>query len=128
MATIWSVKQLRVYQRPLKLLPQLYDLAYSLPVIRQKLRKQIINCGEGIAPLIAEGFAKRRNEAEVKRFFEMAMGKSDELATHLEQVKILANRFKSVRVELCQKLIEEYTIESKELYNLIKNWNNHPTK
>jgi len=78
--------------------------------------------------LIAEGFAKRRNEAEVKRFFEMAMGESDELATHLEQVKILANRFKSVRVELCQKLIEEYTIESKELYNLIKNWNNHPTK
>jgi len=128
MATIWHVRQLRVYQRPLKLLPLVYELAYSLPESHLKLRRQIINCGEGIAPLIVEGFAKRRNEMEFKRFLEMAMAESDELVTHIEQVKILSNRFKRLRVDLCSKLVTEYTIESKELYNLIKNWNKYPQK
>jgi len=128
MSTIWNVRQLRVYQRALKLLPILYDLVYSIPEIHQKLRRQILSCGEGIAPLIAEGFAKRRNIAEFLRFLEMAMAESDELMTHLEQVKILSNRFKIIRVQLCPKLIQEYTIVSKELYQLIRNWNKYPVK
>lgn len=128
MATIWNLKQLRVYQRPLNNLPLVYELVYSLPQSHQKLKRQIINCGEGIAPLIAEGFAKRRNEAEFKRFLEMAMAESDELVTHIEQVKILGDRFKRIKVNLCPKLIREYTIESKELYNLIRNWNKYPQK
>lgn len=128
MPTIWNLKQLRVYQRVLKLLPFVYELAYSLPQAHQKLKRQIINCGEGIASLIAEGFAKRRNIAEFLRFLEIAMGESDELITHLEQIKILANRFRIIKVELCPKLIGEYTIVSKELYNLIRNWNKYPQK
>lgn len=76
--------------------------------------------------MIAEGFAKRRNIVEFLRFLEMAMGESDELTTHLEQVKILADKFRRINVNLCPKLIAEYTIESKELYNLIKNWNKYP--
>ncbi|MBI3092708.1 MAG: four helix bundle protein [Candidatus Levybacteria bacterium] len=128
MSTIWNVRQLRVYQRVLKLLPTLYDLVYSIPENHQKLRRQILSCGEGIAPLIAEGFAKRRNIAEFLRFLEMAMAESDELVTHIEQVKILSNRFKIIKIQLCPKLIQEYTIVSKELYNLGRNWNKFPKK
>lgn len=128
MPTIWNVRQLSVYKRPQENLKEVYDLAYSLPFGHQKLFRQIINCGEGISPLISEGFAKRRNEVEFKRFLEMAMGESDELVTHLEQVMILSNRFKNIKVDICLKLIEVYTIESKELFNLIRNWNKYPQK
>lgn len=128
MATVWNVKQLRVYQHILKLLPLLYELVYSIPEAHQKMRRQILSCGEGMAPLIAEGFAKRRNTVEFLRFVEMAMGESDELITHLEQVKILSDRFKTIKLELCQLLIDEYTVVSKELFNLRRNWNNNSRK
>lgn len=128
MATIWKVEQLRVYQRVLRVLPLLYDLIYSIPDNHQKLRKQLTSCGEGIAPLIAEGFAKKRNVVEFLRFLEMAMAESDELLTHLKQVVILANRSKRIRLDLCPQLTKEYTMVSKELFQLIKNWNKYPKK
>ena len=86
------------------------------------------SCGEGIAPLIAEGFAKRRNVIEFLRFLEMAMAESDELLTHFEQIKILSKRFRNIKIELLPKLAQEYTMISKELYQLIKNWNKYPKK
>ena len=123
MSAVYDVTDLRVYQRTLNLYPSIIRLANLLPDRYHKQRTQLINSGGAIAPLIAEGWAKRRNETEVKRYFEMATAESDEPITHLRQVKYLTEIIKRIKIETCDALIERYKIVSKELYNLIKNWN-----
>ncbi|MDP2861093.1 MAG: four helix bundle protein, partial [bacterium] len=90
MAAIKDVSEIRVYQHALALYPDVIYLVSLIPENYRKQRDQLLNSSVAIAPLIAEGFAKKRNNAEVKRFFEMAMAESDELITHLRMVKSLA--------------------------------------
>lgn len=119
---IKDVTDLQVYKNPLELLPSVYDLANQIPERHRKLRSQIIECGESIPAHVAEGYGKKRSEKEFKRFLEIGMGTSDEMITHLQVVKILAIRVKSINTKLCDFLIERYKIESKQLQQLIKNW------
>lgn len=120
MAPIKDVKDLRVYQVGLKLLEALYALAYQIPHL--KLRTQLINSGEAIAPLIGEGFSKRRNPKEAARFYEMAMAESDEVMIHLEKAIILAKRFIRIPVEDCKNLTNDYKSLSKQLNKLSGVW------
>lgn len=128
MTAIRDVTDLQVYQRALGLLNSIYHLAALIPESHRKLRRQLIEAAEAIAPLIAEGFAKKRNETECKRFFEMAMAESDETITHIRQVQILSNRFPKIEGKFCENLIGEYKIESKQLQTLIRNWNKYPLR
>lgn len=128
MGAIYDVTQLRVYQRTLKLYPFVIKLALLIPETYRKQRTQLLNSGGAIAPLIAEGFAKKRNEVEAKRYWEMAMAESDETVTHLRQIKFLTVYLKKIKPETCDALIERYKIVSRELSNLIKNWNKFPAK
>ena len=119
---IRDVTDLKVYKNALEHLPLAYDLASQIPERHRKLRGQLIECGEAIPALIAEGFGKKRSEKEFKRFLEMAMGTSDELITHVQVAKILAQRIRSINQKLCDLLIQRYKVESKQLQQLIKNW------
>jgi four helix bundle protein len=125
---IKDVSDLNVYQRALRLLKYIYRLASLIPEKHRKLRRQLIEAAEAVAPLIAEGFAKKRNEVECKRFFEMAMAESDETITHLREVIIVAKSYLKIKEKTCNALIEEYKIESKQLQTLIKNWNKYPIR
>lgn len=120
MSLIKDVKDLRVYQIALKLLDELYSLAYLIPHL--KLRTQLINSGEAIAPLIGEGFSKRRNPKEAARFYEMAMAESDEVMVHLEKAIILAKRFSRIPVKNCKNLADNYKSLSKQLNKLSEVW------
>ena len=128
MTAIRDVTDLQVYQRALGLLKNIYHLASLIPESHRKLRRQLIEAAEAIAPLIAEGFAKKRNETECKRFFEMGMAESDETITHLRETQILSERSPRIESQFCENLIKEYKIESKQLQTLIKNWNKYPVK
>jgi four helix bundle protein len=119
---IRDVTDLHVYKRAMEGLPFIYDLASQIPERHRKLRNQIIECGEAIPALIAEGFGKKRSEKEFKRFLEMAMGTSDELITHAQVAKILAQRIARINKDLCDLIIEHYKVESKQIQQLIKNW------
>lgn len=119
-AKIKDVTDLRVYQLSLKHLDDLYDIAYSIP--HKKLRTQLINSSEAIAPLIAEGFAKKRNHQEAWRFYEMAMAESDEVIVHLQKGIILSKRFKRIPKEKCEKLSAEYKSLSKQINSMIQAW------
>ena len=119
---IRDVTDLVVYNNALENLRLLYDLASQIPDSHRKLRFQLIESGESIAPLIAEGYGKKRSEKEFKRFLEMALGSSDEVITHERQAKILSQRIRSIDSALCDLLIEKYKVESKQLQQLIKNW------
>jgi len=119
---IVDVTDLLVYRNALKLTRPVYRLANLVPKSPYKLRVQIINSAESIAPLIAEGYGKKKSAKEFKRYLEMAMGSSDETITHLRQIKILSETFKNIKPETCDALIERYKILSKQLQNLIKTW------
>lgn len=115
-----DVTDLEVYKSSLSLLERVYTVAYSLPHL--KLRTQLINSAEAIAPLLAEGFAKRKNQKESARFYEIAMGESDEVQAHLAKAMILAKRFSKVSIKECEQLFTEYKILSKRINRMIKVW------
>ncbi len=116
MEPIKSYRDLRVYKSSIGFLDRIYEIAYRIPHL--KLRTQIINSTEAIPPLIAEGFAKRRNPIEAARFYEMAMAESDETCAHLEKSMILSKRFKRISYQDCESLLKEYTSLSKQLNRL----------
>jgi len=126
MSDIKTYKDLRVYQISMKLLERLYEIAYKIPHI--KLRTQLINSGEAIPPLIAEGFSKKRNPKEAARFYEMAMTESDEVCVHLSKAVILSKRFSRIPVDECESLENEYHTLAKQLNTLSVIWRNFSSK
>ena len=112
-----DVTDLEIYQNALRYLKPIYRLADLLPQNEYELRKQLINAAKAIAPRIHEGFAKRRSQKEFKRFLEMALGSSDEVITHIREIKIIG--FPNIKDKTCDALIEVYTIESKQINQLI---------
>lgn len=126
MATIKRVEDLRVYRVSLELLDRLYEVAYKIPHL--KLRTQLINSGEAIPPLIAEGFSKKRNPKDAARYYEMAMTESDEVTVHFTKAVILAKRFPRIPVSECRSLKENYTSLSKQLNKLAKVWRSFSSK
>ena len=125
MTSIKDVSEIRAYQHALTLYPEVIYLVSLIPESYRKQRDQLLNSSVAIAPLVEEGFAKKRNIAEIKRFFEMAMAESDELVNHLRMVKSLAPLCRRVDPSYCDHLVGGYKQVSKELNNLIKSWNKY---
>jgi four helix bundle protein len=125
MVAVKDVSELRVYQHALKLYPEITEFIELVPLKFFKLRHQLSNSSEAIPPLIAEGYAKKRNIVEFRRFIEMAMAESDELVTHLRMLKTVLKFCPRIQEENCKYFIEEYIFVSKELNNLMKNWNKY---
>lgn len=111
-----DVTDLRIYQRALNLLPSIYELASLLPKKEFELKSQLCNSAKSISAQIAEGFAKKDSQAEFKRFLYIGLGSSDETITHLRQIKLL----KFTEDRICDFLVEEYKIESKQINSLIQ--------
>lgn len=120
---IKDVEDLDVYQRSLRLLKPLGDFVGQIPKIEYHLRHQTISAGHSIPANIAEGFAKSRSEKECKRFWEIALGSSDEVITHVRSVKV--RKFSNISDKEADYLIAEYKIVSKQLNNLIQRWKNY---
>jgi len=119
---IKDVTDLEVYRIALENLEDLYRLANLIPQNHRKLRYQVIDAGEKIPPQIAEGFAKKKSPREFCRFLSMALGSSDEIITHIREVKIVAKTFTRISIEDCDKLIEKYKILSRKLNRLLSSW------
>ena len=125
---IWDVTDLDVYNRSMKALEFIYLLSKQIPQSHFKLRSQIDSAAEGVPAQIAEGFAKRRSAKEFKRFLEIAMGSSDEVITHARAVKILAMHYSKIDKDLCDKVVSEYKIISKQINRLRNNWIDYRSK
>lgn len=52
----------------------------------------------------------------------MALGSSDEVITHLREVKIVAKSFTRISQDECDILIEKYKILSKKINRLHTSW------
>ena len=119
---IRDVTDLEVYNLGLELLEPLYELANLIPPDHRKLRYQLIEAGEKIPPQIAEGFAKKKSPKEFCRFLSMTLGSSDEVITHIREIKILAKKYYRIKIEDCDRFIGRYKILSMKLNKLLSSW------
>jgi four helix bundle protein len=119
---IRDVTDLEVYKMALELLEPLYRLTNLLPPDHRKIKYQANEAGEKIAPQIAEGFGKKKAPREFCRFLSMALGSSDEVITHIREIKILAKTYLRIKEENCDQLIEQYKILSRKLNRLLSSW------
>lgn len=119
---IRDVTDLKIYNLALELLNPVYKLANLIPQDHKRLKYQLIDAAEKIAPIIAEGFGKKKAPREFCRFLSMALGSSDEVITHIRQVKIVGQNYQRIRVEDCDILIEKYKILSKRTNKLLSSW------
>ena len=108
-----DVTDLRIYRQSMELLPLLYELSRQIP--ERDLRDQLQGAGRSIAPLIAEGFAKKPSTKEFKRFLTMALGSSDEVQTHLSQTSLIYKLG-------TEELIAQYKALSKQIHTTITVW------
>lgn len=119
---------LDVYNRAIEALNLVYQLEKQIPRSHFKLAVQITSSAEGIPAHIAEGFGKRRSDKEWKRFLEIGMGSSDETITHARSAQVLAKYLPRINNELCEQVIAEYKIISKQINKLRNNWIDYNTK
>ncbi|MBI2010330.1 MAG: four helix bundle protein [Candidatus Chisholmbacteria bacterium] len=115
---IRDVTDLEVYQLSLKLLKKLYKFLQKIPHSEYDSVRQCKRAGKSIPALIAEGFAKRSSEKELKRFLKMAIGSSDEIITHLRTIVIALPH---LLVE-AKDLAQEYKVLSKRINKLHSVW------
>jgi len=83
-------------------------LAKLVEIYDQGLAKDLRRTLRQIPPVISERFSKRESQKELKRFIGIAMGSSDEMITHITEVKIL--QFSAVKDVTRKDLIEKYKI------------------
>ncbi|MBI2622041.1 four helix bundle protein [Candidatus Microgenomates bacterium] len=119
---IKDVTDLEVYNLSLDLLEPLYKIANLLPQDHRRLKYQVVEAGEKIAPQIAEGFGKKKSPREFCRFLSMALGSSDEVITHIREIKIVAKNYFRIKIQDCDSLIEAYKTISKKLNRLLSSW------
>jgi len=119
---IKDVTDLEIYNLALELLNPTYKLANIIPQDHRKLKYQLIDAAEKIAPIIAEGFGKKKSPREFCRFLSMALGSSDEIITHIRQVKIVGRSYQRIPIEDCDNLIAKYKILSKRTNKLLSSW------
>ena len=119
---IRDVTDLEVYRLSLENLEPLYRLTNLIPPDHRKIKYQANEAGEKIAPQIAEGFGKKKSPREFCRFLSMALGSSDEVITHIREMKIIAKSYRRINLEDCDQLIEGYKILSKKMNKLFSSW------
>ncbi|NQU83208.1 MAG: four helix bundle protein [Parcubacteria group bacterium] len=125
---IISYRDLNVYQRAYnasilvmtKILPELPTSE------RYDLKDQLSRSSKAVPRLIAEGFAKKHQKAGFQKYLADAMAESNETQVGLCHCRDIYSKF--VDIKLCEHLIEEYDITSKQLYRLEEAWNKFSKK
>ncbi|RLC53578.1 MAG: four helix bundle protein [Candidatus Cloacimonadota bacterium] len=88
------------------------------------LKSQLSRSCKAIPRLIAEGYAKRHQKAGFNKYIDDAMGECNETLVSIEQVKDIY----SIKIDLCNKLVNTYDITGRQLYKLGESWKNFKIK
>ena len=109
----------------MKVLVTVHQMVLSFPDHeRFALADQIRRASKSVPTNIAEGYGRRKSAKDFKHFLSVALGSANEMIVHLE----IARELEYAKAEICNSLIEEYTIVCKMLYRLIENWRTIPAK
>jgi len=109
-------KNLKVYQIALKLERQIREIAAKLPKHEYKLKSQILNSSRSVRANIAEGYGRKRYQAELCKFLNYALASSDETQVHLDVIfdsKLIDKKY-------YPNIQKEYQNLSVRLLNFIK--------
>jgi four helix bundle protein len=119
---IKSFRDLEIYREAIDLSIEIEALIRSFPKHEQYLLvDQMRRSSRGIAPLIAEGYAKRSMIKTFRKYLRDAIGEANEMMSHLE----VADRLGYIKKNgYGQELIERYDILGKKIHNLKDNWQN----
>ena len=118
---IKSFQDLEVYKEALNLATEINELIKKHPNDEKYLLvDQMKRASRAIAPIIAEGYAKRGSIKTLQKYMNDTVGESNEMLSHLE----LSIRFKYLTSEKGKELVERYGILGKKMTNLKNNWQN----
>ena len=119
---IRSFQDLKVYQRLYKaMLVVLKEVVPNLPIEeRYDLKDQLRRCCKSAPALVAEGFAKRYQQRNWRKYLEDASGECNEMIHHLSVCVDVYGE--DVDSKLCKQLIESYDIANRQLYRLRESW------
>lgn len=113
-----TYKDLEVFKGGYKLSLCVYKLTTSYPKDElYGITSQIRRAAVSVILNIAEGYGRKSKE-EFKRFLKVSLGSANEVETLL----LLSNDLGYIEKEKCLKLIEQYDILGKKIYNLMQNW------
>ena len=92
------------------------DIAKDLPPELFDTKRQILRSSKAIAPIIAEGFGRKRSQREFYKYVIDAMSSSDETITHLRTIAM--SKFNTIPIEKLKKTAEVYKSISRQLNKL----------
>lgn len=123
---ITSYRDLDVYQRAYNAcLSVMKNIVQKLPAEEKyDLKDQLSRSSKSVPRLIAEGFAKKHQRAGFQKYLDDALGESNETQVGLCQSRDIY--YKNIDIKLCDELINEYDIISKQIYRLRESWNKFP--
>lgn len=87
------------------------------------LADQIRRCSKACPALLAEGFSKRYQKANWRRYLDDTIGEANEMIHHLTVCVDIYYSY--VDVSLCQELINQYEINCRQLTSLKNSWINY---
>lgn len=119
---IRSFRDLRAYQNLYK--AQIKVLTEVVPRLPKEekydLSDQMRRACKAPCALLAEGFAKRYQKRNWKKYIDDAIGECNEMSNHLSVC--IDVYYNYVDRKVCQDLIETYDFSCRQLYRLRESW------
>lgn len=121
---IISFRDLNIYQNSYKYsILIMKNIIISLPPSEKyDLKDQLSRSCKAIPRLIAEGYAKRHQKYGFQKYLDDSLAESNETIVSLEQAKDIYGEM--IDKVLCNQLIKDYDILSKQIFTLRKTWRN----
>ena len=123
--TIKSFQDLEIYQNLYKAMILVHTkIVLKLPKEeRFDLGDQMNRASKGAPALIAEGFAKRYQIKQWRKYINDTIGECNEMIHHLSVCADIYSQY--VDIESCKEAINIYDISCKQLTKLGQSWQNY---
>jgi four helix bundle protein len=110
-------EELEVFRRAYRVSLELHRVSLAFPPIEQRvLADQMRRASKGICANLAEGYGRKRSNADFRRFVQMALGSSEEMRVWLRY----AHDLQYIDTEHWQRWRDEYHAISRMLQALSK--------
>jgi four helix bundle protein len=120
---ITTYRDFEVYQLSMQALVKIHKVVLGFPEFeRFVLADQMRRASKSIPANIAEGYGRRKSAKEFKHFLAIALGSANEMVVHLE----ITRQLEYAKADICDELIDEYTLICKKLYRLMEAWHTIP--
>lgn len=122
---IQSYRDFECYKNALVAIPPTSKALEQFPVHKAaRLIEQIRSAAHSVPSNIAEGYGRKQNEDDFKRFLRIAMGSGNEVIARLETA--MAEGY--IDAQTFEKLVIQWTVVGKQLNKLIQNWRTYPSQ